>query len=147
MSEPETKLFCQALHAFLTTGECKFSNIPVVGPFGRLTNPQKLTVLLEVTKALITETAVPELTAVNEGAIDYVFDYLRDAFMHKDIQEAEKRWGQMILDVLGPSYVVRSSIQTFARIRELGKQMKQQERNTQYPIFCAFLLHHSSIKY
>lgn len=71
----------------------------VVGPFQRLTEPQKYAVLEDVTTALLTPTpSVPRLSAVNESAIYYVFRWLYQQF--DDLEAGEEIWGEQILAAL-----------------------------------------------
>lgn len=61
-------------------------NLPLIhGPFEDLTPAQKYTVMEEVATALLHDTMVaPELTAVNESAIYYVFMWLLRRFQEKN---------------------------------------------------------------
>jgi hypothetical protein len=70
-----------------------------VGPFERLTTPQKLTVLEKVAEALLTKSPVPPLQAVTENAIYYAFRFLHELF--DCLVQGEDIWGQMVLDSLG----------------------------------------------
>eukprot|EP00884_Botryococcus_braunii_P016107 jgi/Botrbrau1/317/Bobra.0022s0279.1 len=76
-------------------------NVPLTeGPFENLTTAQKLTVLEEVAEALLTVTPVPQLTAVKENAIEYVFQYLKQQFFDC-LADAEDCHGRSVLDALG----------------------------------------------
>lgn len=58
------------------------SNMPLVdGPFERLTPAQKYTVMEEVAQALFHESSIiPQLSAINESSIYYVFMWLLRRF-------------------------------------------------------------------
>lgn len=70
------------------------------GPFERLTTFQQLTVLEDVTMALLTETPVPKLTAVNENAIYWVFRQIAAVF-YDEAEMGEVMFGELVLAALG----------------------------------------------
>ena len=73
--------------------------IPVVqGPFQNLTDPQKYTVLIDVTRQLLTETPVSDQTAISEGAVYYVYCWLKQQF--SDVYHGVEVWGDLILKVV-----------------------------------------------
>lgn len=67
------------------------------GPFERLTDPQKYSVLEAATIALTQPTdTCPELTALNESAIYYVYAWLKQQFSD-DVEIGEDAWGEVLL--------------------------------------------------
>lgn len=80
--EEEGNLFAACIETMIEVGaiegELDGNEPDIVGPFADLSPARKYTVLESVTEALLEETEeTPELTEINEGAIRYVFEWLK----------------------------------------------------------------------
>jgi hypothetical protein len=62
------------------------------GPFQHLSTNQQLSVLYQVASALLTKTKVPELTAINESAVYYVYKFVQ----HWVDQDYLTTWGPYV---------------------------------------------------
>lgn len=107
LNPAEAKLFAKGVCLLLDSYRDGLENTQdgwhlTTGPFESLTEEQKFTVLEEVTLALLTETPVPEHTAVREHAVYYIYRFLANDFAD-DVALGEAWYGQDILDVLGRS--------------------------------------------
>ncbi|KAJ3295000.1 hypothetical protein HK104_003111 [Borealophlyctis nickersoniae] len=117
LSPPEAKLWCSCIATMIDSHRdtvdlwsdepgfkdkddgLSFGNPIIKGPFERLSTPEQYTVLEQVTKALIQPTPTPpELTAINESAIYYVYRWLFLQFEQDEF--GEEVWGEDVLDVL-----------------------------------------------
>ena len=105
LSPPEAALFASCVEVMIDFHRdgCDvelYCDVLVTGPFERLTDPEKYTVLEQVTYQLLSATPLlPKLTAVNESCVYYVFSWLKAQFDNQ-IEFSEDVFGQKVLAAL-----------------------------------------------
>ena len=111
----EARLFAVAIPTIIDfkrddeEGKLNFGCPLIVGPFERLSPKQQISVLEEVAIALLTETsACPELTAINERAVYYVFMWLKGQL--DDFEQSIQTWGPYIAAAFDEAFPIEEGI-------------------------------------